>query len=156
MMAADDDPLFLQIKEAGPSVLETYLEKSTYANHGQRVVVGQHLMQAASDLFLGWTEGQAGRHFYVRQLRDMKIKPLVEIFNPSTMFDYAMFCGWTLARAHARSGDPTMIAGYMGKSDVFDKAMATFSKLYAEQVEQDHADFKSAIREGRIEVQNED
>lgn len=156
MMAADDDPLFLQIKEAGPSVLETYLEKSTYANHGQRVVVGQHLMQAASDVFLGWTQGQAGRHFYVRQLRDMKIKPLVEIFNPSTMFDYAMLCGWTLARAHARSGDPAMIAGYMGKSDVFDKAMATFSKLYADQAEQDHADFKSAIREGRIEVQNED
>jgi len=86
----------------------------------------------------------------------MKIKPLVEIFNPSTMFDYAMLCGWTLARAHARSGDPAMIAGYMGKSDVFDKAMATFSKLYADQAEQDHAEFKNAIREGRIEVQNED
>jgi uncharacterized protein (DUF2252 family) len=155
MMAAGDDPLFLQIKEAKPSVLETYLGKSKYANHGQRVVVGQHLMQAASDIFLGWTHGKAGRHFYVRQLRDMKTKPLVELFNPTTLFDYAMLCGWTLARAHARSGDPAMIAGYMGKSDVFDKAVATFSKLYADQAELDHADFKNAIREGRIEVQTE-
>jgi uncharacterized protein (DUF2252 family) len=153
LMAADDDPLFLQIKEAGPSVLETYLGKSTYANHGQRVVVGQHLMQAASDVFLGWTQGQAGRHFYIRQLRDMKIKALVELFNPATMFDYAMLCGWTLARAHARSGDPAMMAGYMGKKDIFDKAVATFSKLYADQAELDHAAFKGAIREGRIEVQ---
>jgi uncharacterized protein (DUF2252 family) len=155
MMAAGDDPLFLQIKEAKPSVLETYLGKSKYANHGQRVVVGQHLMQAASDIFLGWTHGKAGRHFYVRQLRDMKTKPLVELFNPTTLFDYAMLCGWTLARAHARSGDPAMIAGYMGKSDVFDKAVAIFSKLYADQAELDHADFKNAIREGRIEVQTE-
>jgi len=155
MMAADDDPLFLQIKEARPSVLETHLAKSVYANHGQRVVVGQRLMQAASDLFLGWTHGQAGRHFYLRQLRDMKIKPLVELFDATTMFDYAILCGWTLARAHARSGDPATIAGYLGKSDVFDKAVATFSRLYADQAEQDHAHFKGAIREGRIEVQTE-
>jgi uncharacterized protein (DUF2252 family) len=155
MMAADDDPLFLQIKEARTSVLESYLGKSTYANHGQRVVAGQHLMQAASDLFLGWTHGKAGRHFYLRQLRDMKIKPVVELFNPATMVDYAMLCGWTLARAHARSGDPAMIAGYMGKSDVFDNAVAAFSKLYADQVEKDHADFKNAVREERIEVQTD-
>jgi uncharacterized protein (DUF2252 family) len=155
MMAADDDPLFLQIKEAGPSVLEAYAGKSKYAHHGQRVVAGQHLMQAASDIFLGWTQGQAGRHFYIRQLRDMKIKPLVELFNPVTMLDYAMMCGWTLARAHARSGDPAMIAGYMGKSDVFDKAIATFSKAYADQAEKDHAAFKEAIRQGRIEAQPE-
>ena len=155
MMAADDDPLFLQIKEAGPSVLEAHLGKSKYANHGQRVVVGQHLMQTASDVFLGWTQGQAGRHFYVRQLRDMKIKPRVELFNPAVMFDYAMLCGWTLARAHARSGDPAMMAGYMGKSDVFDKAVAAFSKVYADQAEQDHAAFEEAIRQGRIEVQTD-
>jgi uncharacterized protein (DUF2252 family) len=155
LMAADDDPLFLQIKEAGPSVLETYLGKSEYANHGERVVVGQHLMQAASDVFLAWTHGHAGRHFYIRQLRDMKIKALIELFNPATMFDYAMLCGWTLARAHARSGDPAMIAGYMGKKDVFDKAVATFSKLYADQAELDHAAFKDAVRQGRIEVQSE-
>jgi uncharacterized protein (DUF2252 family) len=155
MMADGNDPLFLQIKEAGPSVLERYAGKSKYANHGERVVVGQHLMQAASDIFLGWTYGQAGRHFYIRQLRDMKIKPLVELFNPGTMFDYATLCGWTLARAHARSGDPAMMAGYMGKSDVFDKAIASFSKAYADQAEQDHSAFKSAIRQGKIEVQTE-
>jgi uncharacterized protein (DUF2252 family) len=152
MMAANDDPIFLQIKESGPSVLETYLGKSSYANHGQRVVEGQRLMQAASDLFLGWTHGQAGNHFYVRQLRDMKIKPLVELFGPATLLDYAMLCGWTLARAHARSGDPAMMAGYMGKKSVFDKAVATFSEMYADQAEQDHAAFKDAIRQGRIEV----
>jgi len=117
------------------------------------VVVGQHLMQAASDVFLGWTQGQGGRHFYVRQLRDMKIKPQVELFNPAVLFDYAMLCGWTLARAHARSGDPAMIAGYMGKSDVFDKTLARFSKTYADRAEQDHALFEKAIRQGRIEAQ---
>ncbi len=155
LMAAEDDPLFIQIKEAGPSVLETYLGKSTYPNHGQRVVVGQHLMQAASDIFLGWTHGQGKRHFYLRQLRDMKIKPVVELFKPIGLLDYAGLCGWTLARAHARSGDPAMIAGYMGKSDIFDKALAAFGKNYADQTEQDHAAFKNAIREGRIEVQAE-
>jgi uncharacterized protein (DUF2252 family) len=155
MMAADDDPLFLQIKEAGPSVLEKFADKSKYANHGQRVIVGQHLMQAASDIFLGWTQGEGGHHFYIRQLRDMKIKPLVELFKPGTMFDYATLCGWTLARAHARSGDPAMMAGYMGKSDVFDKAIASFSKAYADQAEQDHATFIRAIRRGRIEVERE-
>jgi uncharacterized protein (DUF2252 family) len=155
LMAAEDDPLFIQVKEAGPSVLETYLDRSAYPNHGQRVVVGQQLMQAASDIFLGWTHGQGKRHFYLRQLRDMKIKPLVELFKPVDMFDYAGLCGWTLARAHARSGDPAMIAGYMGKSDVFDKALAAFGKIYADQTEKDHASFKSAIRQGRIEVQAE-
>jgi hypothetical protein len=155
LMAAENDPLFLQIKEAGQSVLEPYAGKSKYANHGERVVVGQHLMQAASDIFLGWTHGQHGRHFYIRQLRDMKIKPLVELFNPATLFDYAMLCGWTLARAHARSGDPAMMAGYMGKSDVFDKAIASFSKAYADQAEQDHAAFTRAIRQGKIEVQTD-
>jgi len=155
MMAAEDDPLFLQIKEAGPSVLETLVGKSTYPHHGERVVVGQHLMQAASDLFLGWTQGRAGRNFYVRQLRDMKIKPPVELFSPSALSDYATLCGWTLARAHARSGDPAMMAGYMGKSDIFDKAVAVFSKAYADQAEQDHAVFEKAIREGRVEAQAE-
>ena len=155
LMAAEDDPLFIQIKEAGPSVLETYLGKSTYPNHGQRVVVGQHLMQAASDIFLGWTHGQGKRHFYLRQLRDMKVKILVELFKPVDLLDYANLCGWTLARAHARSGDPAMIAGYMGKSDVFDKALVAFGKTYADQTERDHAGFKNAIRQGRIEVQGD-
>jgi uncharacterized protein (DUF2252 family) len=155
LMAADDDPLFLQIKEAGPSVLEPHVGKSKFNHHGQRVVVGQHLMQAASDIFLGWTEGLGGRHFYLRQLRDMKVKPLVEVFKPLSMVDYAMLCGWTLARAHARSGDPARMAGYMGKSDVFDKAIVAFSKAYADQAEQDFAAFKTAIRRGRIEAQPE-
>jgi uncharacterized protein (DUF2252 family) len=155
MMAADDDPLFLQIKEARPSVLEPYVGRSIYANHGQRVVVGQRLMQAASDLFLGWTQGKEGRHFYIRQLRDMKLKPLVEVFNSTTMVDYASVCGWTLARAHARSGDPTMIAGYLGKSDAFDRALVRFGMSYADQAEKDHAEFMKVVRSGRIEVQTE-
>jgi uncharacterized protein (DUF2252 family) len=155
MMAADDDPLFLQIKEAGPSALEPYVGKSVYDHHGQRVVTGQRLMQSASDIFLGWTHGKGGRNFYIRRLRDMKIKPLVEVFNPTTMVTYAKLCGWTLARAHAKSGDSGMIAGYLGKSDVFDRAITRFSELYADQVERDHAAFMHTIREGRIEVEVE-
>ena len=155
MMAEDDDPLLLQVKEARASVLEPYVGKSIYANHGQRIVVGQRLMQSASDIFLGWAEGKRGRHFYVRQLRDMKMKPLVEIFNPATMLDYAALCGWTLARAHARSGDAAMIAGYVGKSGVLDEAIARFSMSYADQAERDHAAFMNAIRKGRIEAQME-
>ena len=155
MVAGKNDPLFLQIKEAHPSVLERYAGKSKYANHGERVVNGQRLMQSASDIFLGWTSGKAGRHFYIRQLRDMKIKILVELFDPSTMMDYARVCGWTLARAHARSGDPAMIAGYLGKSDVFDKAIARFAIAYADQAERDHAKFKHAIHTGKVKVEIE-
>ena len=137
------------------AVIEPYVGKSVYANHGQRVVVGQRLMQSASDIFLGWTEGRLQRHFYVRQLRDIKMKPLVEVFNPATMRDYARLCGWALACAHARSGDAAMIAGYIGKSDVFDQAIARFSRSYADQAERDHAAFMDAIRKGRIEAQME-
>ena len=127
LMASEHDPLFLQVKQAGPSVLEAYAGKSLHANHGQRVVHGCRMMQSASDLFLGWTEGDLGRHFYIRQLKDMKIKPLVEVFTPSVMLQYAELCGWTLAHAHARSGEPAKISGYLGKSDKFDKAIADFS-----------------------------
>jgi uncharacterized protein (DUF2252 family) len=155
MMAEESDPLFLQIKESRASVMEPYVGKSVYPNHGQRVVVGQRLMQSASDIFLGWTQGKMGRHFYLRQLRDMKMKPLVEVFDRATMLDYAALCGWTLARAHARSGDAAMIAGYLGKRDVFDRAIARFSRSYADQTERDHATFMDAIREGRIEAQME-
>jgi uncharacterized protein (DUF2252 family) len=155
MMAENDDPLLLQVKEARASVLERYLGKSRYANHGQRIVVGQRLMQSASDIFLGWAEGKRGRHFYVRQLRDMKLKPLVEIFDPTTMLDYAALCGWTLARAHARSGDAALIAGYAGKSEALDEAITRFSMRYADQAERDHAALMSAIRKGRIEAQME-
>jgi hypothetical protein len=112
-------------------------------------------MQSASDIFLGWTQGKMGRHFYLRQLRDMKMKPLVEVFDRATMLDYAALCGWTRARAHARSGDAAMIAGYLGKRDVFDRAIARFSRSYADQTERDHATFMDAIREGRIEAQME-
>jgi len=152
MMASEEDPLFLQVKEARASVLEAYAGKSIYPNHGQRVVNGIRLTQSASDIFLGWTRGKLGRHFYIRQLRDMKIGPLVELFTPSVMTQYAEICGWTLARAHARSGAPAQISGYLGKSDAFDKAIATFAIAYADQSERDHAVVKKAARAGRVEI----
>ena len=152
MMASDQDPLFLQVKEARASVLEDYAGKSLHPNHGQRVVAGCQLMQSASDLFLGWTAGQLGRHFYVRQLKDMKIKMLVEVFSQGVMKQYAEVCGWCLARAHARSGQPGKISGYMGKSDRFDEAIADFSVAYADQSERDHDTLMKAVREGRLEV----
>jgi uncharacterized protein (DUF2252 family) len=156
MMAHVDDPLFLQIKEAGTSVLEPYAGKSIYANHGQRVVNGLRLMQSASDLFLGWTEGREGRHFYVRQLHDMKIKLLVELFTLKVMVQYAEYCGWALARAHARAGQPALIAGYLGKGDQFDEAIADFATAYARQNERDYKALVRAARQGRIEVQTVD
>ena len=155
MMADVDDPLFLQVKEAGSSVLEPYAGKSVYENHGQRVVTGLRLMQSASDLFLGWTKGREGRHFYVRQLHDMKIKMLVELFTPKVMLQYAEYCGWALARAHARSGHPALIAGYMGKGDEFDEALANFAISYTQQNERDFEALVQAVRKGRIEVYTE-
>jgi uncharacterized protein (DUF2252 family) len=152
LMAGEGDPLFLQIKEARSSVLEAYAGKSVHANHGQRVVAGCRLMQSASDLFLGWTESQLGRQFYIRQLKDMKIKMLVEVYSPGVMLQYAEACGWTLARAHARSGEPAKISGYLGKSDTFDQAVADFSFLYADQTERDHESLMKAVRAGKIEV----
>ncbi len=152
LMASDKDPLFLQIKQARASVLEPYAGKSNYSNHGQRVVVGQRLMQSASDLFLGWTENRLGRQFYIRQLRDMKIKPMVEIFMPSVMLQYGEICGWILARSHARSGEPAKISGYLGKGDAFDEAVAQFSVAYADQTEVDHESLVKAVRAGKLEV----
>ena len=156
LMANEDDPLFLQVKQAQASVLEPYAGKSAYANHGRRVVVGQQLMQSASDLFLGWTEGRLGRHFYVRQLKDMKIKPLVELFGPELMQQYASLCGHILARAHARSGEPAAIAGYLGKSDKFDQAVGGFAVAYADQTERDHEVVMQAVRSGDLEVMLEE
>jgi len=153
-MAGDDDPLFLQIKEAHASVLEPYAGKSAYGNHGHRVVAGQKLMQAASDMFLGWTE-ESGRHFYVRHLRDIKITPLVEVYDELALDGYGEWCGWALARAHAKSGDPARISGYLGKGDKIDEAMATFGERYADQTEKDFGKFLRAIREGRIAVREE-
>jgi uncharacterized protein (DUF2252 family) len=155
LMADNDDALFLQVKEARTSVLEPYAGKSVYSNRGQRVVVGQRLMQSASDIFLGWTRGDDGGHYYVRQLWDGKIKPAVEIYDEDWMLRYADACGWVLARAHATSGDPAMISGYLGGSDTFDRAIADFAVAYANQNEADHAAFLKAIRDGRIEVYHE-
>jgi uncharacterized protein (DUF2252 family) len=155
LMASERDPLFLQAKEARRSVLEAYAGKSIYPSHGQRVVNGYRLMQSASDIFLGWTKGELGRHFYVRQLRDMKVGVQVELFTPSMMTQYAELCGWALARAHARSGVPTQISGYLGKSDVFDKAITAFAMAYGDQSERDHAILKRAARSGQVEVATE-
>jgi uncharacterized protein (DUF2252 family) len=154
-MAADDDPLFLQIKEANASVLEPYAGKSLHENHGQRVVVGQHLMQAASDIFLGWTQGKRGRHFYVRQLRDVKISADIDGMNAELLRRYADACGWALARAHARSGDAAVIAGYMGSGRSFDEAICDFAGDYADQAERDYKAFVKAIREKRVKVVGE-
>ena len=151
-LAADDDPIFLQVKEAKASVLEPYAGKSLHENHGQRVVAGQRLMQAASDMFLGWSQGLTGRHFYVRQLRDAKISAVVEGFDLGLMQGYAGLCAWALARAHARSGDPAMIAGYMGASGTFDDAIGEFAMEYADRNERDYRGFVTAAKEGRIEA----
>jgi uncharacterized protein (DUF2252 family) len=146
-----DDSLILQVKEAQASVLEPYLGKSQYSNHGQRVVHGQRLMQAASDLFLGWARGL--RHdYYVRQLRDMKYSATVQTMNRRDLEIYVGLCGKTLARAHSRSGDPSMIAGYLGSGDAFDLALAAFAELYAEQNERDHAALLEAIKTKRIKA----
>jgi len=151
-LASEQDPLFLQIKEARASVLEAYAGKSIYPNHGQRVVNGCRLTQSASDLFLGWTKGAKGRHLYVRQLKDMKLGALVEVFNRSVMIQYAELCGWSLAHAHARSGEPARISGYLGKSDNFDEAIADFSVAYADQTERDYKVLRKAVRDGRLEM----
>jgi uncharacterized protein (DUF2252 family) len=146
-------PLFLQIKEANASVLERYAGKSAYKHAGERVVQGQRLMQPASDLFLGWVTGGKGRHFYVRQLRDVKLSPLVETWDAEMLTIYARACGWVLARAHAKAGGPWAISGYLGKQDDFDEAMGRFALAYADQAEKDYDVLKSAVRAGTIEVQ---
>jgi uncharacterized protein (DUF2252 family) len=154
----DDDPLFLQMKEAEASVLEEYLGKSQFKNHGQRVVTGQRLMQAVSDIFLGWVhvtsglDGQA-RDFYVRQLKDWKGSAEIEQMVPRGMAVYGRLCGWTLARAHARSGDRVAIGAYLGGGDVFDRAILEFSKAYAEQNERDYQRLLDATKSGRIVAQ---
>jgi uncharacterized protein (DUF2252 family) len=147
------DPLFLQVKEATASVLEGPLPKSRYRQHGQRVVDGQRMMQAASDIYLGWTKGvDVNRHYYWRQLRDMKGSADVEAMVPVGLSFYAGICGWTLARAHARSGDPIAIAAYLGEDDQFDRSISDFSQRYADQNELDYQTFAKAIRSGRLEA----
>jgi len=151
-MAADHDPLFLQIKEANASVLEPYAGKSRHPNHGQRVIAGQRLMQSASDIFLGWTRGKNNRDFYVRQLRDMKISAIVEGWDVDMLRAYGKVCGWALARAHARSGDAAKISGYMGSSASFDDAICEFAVDYADQNRRDYRVFVRAVREGGIKA----
>ena len=141
----EQDPFFLQIKEADRSVLEDQLPASVYDQHGRRVVEGQRLVQAASDSFLGWTVGAGGTHYYVRQFKDMKGSIEIDGAPVSMVRRYASICGWTLARAHARSGDPAAIAGYLGKSDRFDRAIGDFSVAYADQNERDYDAFTTAI-----------
>lgn len=156
LMSANNDPLFLQFKEAAPSVLEPFAGKSAYTHPGERVVMGQRLMQPVSDIFLGWVTAPTGRQFYVRQLRDAKIKPLIETFDAELLEAYAEACGWVLARAHAKVGEVATIAGYLGTSDTFDDAMGRFGIAYADQAERDHAALKAAARKGKIAVFKEE
>ena len=147
-----DDPLFLQVKEAEASVLEPYVGKSAYANHGERVVQGQRLMQEASDIFLGWTHGDDA-DLYVRQLRDMKLSEDITTLTKKEFDQYARWCAMALARAHARCGDPAQISGYLGNSVLFEQAIALFAEAYADQSERDHAALLAAIKEGRIKAE---
>ncbi len=146
----EQDPLFLQVKEASRSVLEDYLPPSPYVDKGQRVVEGQLLMQATSDIFLGWTSNVRGRDYYLRQLKDMKGSMDIEEMTPTRLKSYARACGWTLAHAHARSGDPAAISGYLGLTDEFDLAVTAFAEKYADQNERDFTRFKKAIKSGKI------
>src|ERR1700730_16872864 len=161
MLGRDDsDPLFLQVKEAEASVLSRFVGASKYTNQGQRVVAGQRLMQASSDIFLGWQRTEAGldgkpRDFYVRQLRDWKFSVAIETMVPRGMRMYGHLCGWTLARAHARSGDRIAIASYLGGSDVFDKAITQFAAAYADQNERDYKSLVDAVASGRITAERD-
>ena len=152
LFSEDNHPLILQVKEACPSVLEPYTAKSQYENQGQRVVTGQRLMQSSSDIFLGWTRGRGGNNFYLRQLRDMKFSLPIEGVSAVQLQRYAEFCGWTLARAHAKSGDAATISGYLGKGDQFDLALGEFAIAYADQTERDHAALVDAVKTGRVEA----
>lgn len=149
----NNDLMVLQVKQAQQSVLEAFTRKSGYTKHGHRVVAGQRLMQAASDSFLGWIDGPSGRSFYVRQLRDMKWSPDPSVLDSVRLQRFAIICGHTLARAHARSGDAIAISAYLGSGKAFDKAIAAFSESYADQMERDYAEFKQAITDGRIEAE---
>jgi hypothetical protein len=150
-MAGDDDPLFLQIKEARRSVLEPFAGASVFPNHGQRVVNGYRLMQPASDIFLGWSKGPR-RHFFVRQLRDIKISARVETFGRAEMALYATWCARALALSHSRAGSSAMLSGYMGKSDALDQAIAAFAMAYADQNEKDHDALARAVRRGKVKA----
>jgi uncharacterized protein (DUF2252 family) len=152
--ADDNDQLFLQVKQARASVLEPYAGKSAYRNQGERVVVGQRMMQSASDLFLGWSEiGSPPVDIYFRQMRDMKVSVNLDGLPIAGFIDYAHYCGWAVARAHAKTGDAAAISGYLGGGDVFDNAVAKFARAYADQTERDHALLARAVKSGRIRAE---
>jgi len=150
MVSGDGEALYLQFKEATRSVLEAHVLPSPYAHHGERVVRGQRLLQAASDIFLGYATGPTGRQMYVRQLRDAKIKPQIESMSPRTLRRYAKICGEVLAHAHARTGDAVVLSAYLGKGPAFDEAIGAFAMAYARQTEKDHVALLQAIKEGRV------
>lgn len=152
LMNAKDDPLFLQVKEARTSALEAYTSKSKYPHNGERIVQGQRLVQAASDIFLGWSTDQENRHYYLRQLRDRKIAPDVEHFDKEILAAYAGLCGKVLARAHAKTGQGAVISNYLGKSEVMDEAIGKFAVAYADQTEKDYGDFLKAVKAGKLPV----
>jgi uncharacterized protein (DUF2252 family) len=151
-LADGEQPLFLQIKEARRSVLEKPGSKSRYSHQGLRIVHGQRLMQAASDIFLGWYRSSSGRDYYVRQLHDMKISANMETFKPGTLLNYSTMCGWALARAHAKAGDADMIAGYLGSKEAFDDALVQYAFSYADQVALDFKAFRAAVKSGRLKA----
>jgi uncharacterized protein (DUF2252 family) len=152
LVTGDNDPLFLQIKEARASVLEPYAGKSAYENQAQRVVAGQHLIQASTDIFLGWTKGDSGHDFYLRQLRDMKTSVEIEGMSEADLRGYSHLCGWALARSHARSGNRFMISGYLGQNDTFDRAIANFAVAYADQNDRDYHQLLVAVESGQIKA----
>ena len=151
-LADEDDPLFIQVKEARRSVLESPRRKSRYAHQGFRVVEGIRTMQGATDIFLGWARTKS-HDYYLRQFKDMKVTAEVETFKPSTLIGYSTMCGWALARAHAKAGDAAIIAGYLGANDRFDVALAKYSQAYADQAEVDYATFQAAVRSGRLSTE---
>jgi uncharacterized protein (DUF2252 family) len=150
----DDDPVFLQVKEAEASVLERFLAPSRQPSHGARVVAGQRRLQATSDILLGWTVGDQGRHWYVRQLQDQKGGAIVEAMTPDDLATWGELCGWALARGHARSGQPAEVDGYLGTDKAFDHAMDAFAIAYADQAEKDYAAFVAAIKAGRVAAES--
>ncbi len=155
LMAGEDDPLFLQFKEARTSVLAEYAGASRYKNQGERVATGQRMLQSASDVFLGWTQDSEGRFYYFRQLRDMKMKFDLEGMTKSEWMEYVEICGWTLARAHGRTGDAAKIGGYLGKNDAFDEAVGKFAVAYADQTEKDYETLVKAIKAGTIKAEKD-
>ena len=156
LMSDESHPLMLQFKEAERSVLEPYTQKSAYDNQGQRVVIGQRMMQSSSDIFLGWARSKYGYDFYVRELRDTKISVPLDELSAKRVAEYADGCGWTLARAHAKSGDAAVLARYLGKGDRIDRALVKFAVAYADQTERDHAALVKAVRSGRVEILTEE